>query len=67
MKAQDLLALSILTLTSAAVHADTFGSGANTFNIDFVTIGNAGNANDAGAGGGIYSGPGWRGMALIWG
>ena len=28
------------------VHADTFGSGANSFNIDFVTIGNPGNAND---------------------
>ena len=26
--------------------ADTFGSGANTFNIDFVTIGNPGNAAD---------------------
>lgn len=39
------------------VHADTFGSGANTFTIDFVPIGNAGNANDAGAGGGLYSSP----------
>jgi formylglycine-generating enzyme required for sulfatase activity len=28
------------------VHADTFGSGANQFNIDFVTIGNPGNADD---------------------
>src|SRR3954452_9182524 len=27
--------------------ADTFGSGANSFNIDFVTIGNPGNAPDA--------------------
>ena len=26
--------------------ADTFGSGANTFNIEFVTIGNPGNAAD---------------------
>jgi formylglycine-generating enzyme required for sulfatase activity len=27
-------------------YADTFGSGASTFNIDFVTIGNPGNASD---------------------
>jgi hypothetical protein len=39
------------------VHADTFGSGPNGFTIDFVNIGNAGNANDAGAGGAIYSSP----------
>lgn len=30
----------------AAVRADTFGSGVNTFAIDFVTVGNAGNADD---------------------
>jgi hypothetical protein len=30
----------------SAAHADTFGSGTNTFTIDFVTIGNAGNAPD---------------------
>ena len=36
---------------------DSFGSGANTFTIDFVDVGNAGNANDAGAGGGSYSSP----------
>jgi len=35
--------------------ADTFGSGSNTFTIDFVNIYNAGNAKDDGAGGGIYS------------
>ena len=39
-------------LTAATVHADTFGGGANAFTIDFVTIGNAGNPDDAGAGGG---------------
>lgn len=39
------------------LRADTFGSGANQFTIDFVTVGNAGNADDAGAGGGIYSSP----------
>ena len=48
-----LLALTVTT----TVHADTFGSGGNAFTIDFVPIGNAGNANDAGAGGGLYSSP----------
>jgi len=38
------LALAIC-FTSAA-QADPFGSGANTFDIDFVTIGNPGNADD---------------------
>ncbi len=37
----------VLALTLTSVHADTFGSGANTFTIDFVNIGNAGNADDA--------------------
>jgi hypothetical protein len=37
--------LCALTVTSA--WADTFGSGGNTFTIDFVTIGSPGNANDA--------------------
>jgi sulfatase modifying factor 1 len=36
--------LCALTVTSA--QADTFGTGLNTFTIDFVTIGNAGNAWD---------------------
>jgi hypothetical protein len=35
-----------LAFTVATVHADTFGSGNNAFTFDFVTIGNAGNAND---------------------
>ncbi len=39
------------------VRADVFGTGGNQFTIDFVGVGNAGNANDAGAGGGIYSSP----------
>jgi hypothetical protein len=47
----------VLALTITSAHADTFGSGGNAFTIDFVNIGNAGNANDAGAGGGIYSTP----------
>lgn len=38
--------ITILLLPLAATHADTFGSGANTFTMDFVTIGNAGNAAD---------------------
>jgi len=37
--------LSLLCCISTA-NADTFGSGANTFDIDFVTIGNPGNAAD---------------------
>lgn len=45
-----------LGVTSTA-QADTFGSGANTFTIDFVNVGNAGNPNDAGAGGGNFSSP----------
>ena len=58
MKTQTILSagiLALLTVTSA--HADTFGSGGNAFTIDFVTIGNPGNADDAGAGGGLYSSP----------
>jgi hypothetical protein len=43
----------VLALTVMPTRADTFGSGVNQFNIDFVNIGNAGNANDAGAGGGL--------------
>ena len=33
-------------LTTTAAHADTFGSGANQFTIDFTTIGNPGNGAD---------------------
>ena len=36
----------IAVLPIAAVHADTFGTGANTFTIDFVPIGNPGNGDD---------------------
>ncbi len=42
---------------SPTLRADSFGSGANSFTIGFVNIGNAGNSDDAGAGGGIYSSP----------
>jgi hypothetical protein len=45
--------LPILFLPLAAAHADTFGSGANTFDINFATIGNAGNADDNTGYGGV--------------
>ena len=48
-----LCILSIMLLPLAAAHADTFGSGANSFTIDFVTIGNAGNADDDTGYGGV--------------
>jgi len=43
------IALAFLSLTlcyASTVQGDTFGSGTNTFDIDFVTIGNPGNADD---------------------
>jgi hypothetical protein len=46
-----------LTATNSTLRADTFGTTGNEFTLDFVNIGNPGNANDAGAGGGIYSSP----------
>lgn len=49
--------LALGVMATGTVQADTFGSGANMFTIDFVDVGNAGNANDAGAGGGSYSLP----------
>ena len=36
----------VLLASVTAARADTFGSGANQFTIDFVNIGNPGNAND---------------------
>lgn len=48
------LILGTLVLTSVSVCADQFGVGGNAFTIEFVTVGNAGNANDAG-GSGLYS------------
>jgi hypothetical protein len=38
--------LFIVAFSIASAHADTFGSGANQFDINFVTIGNAGNTDD---------------------
>jgi formylglycine-generating enzyme required for sulfatase activity len=49
--------LALAAALPAATHADTFGSGANAFTIDFVTIGNLGNANDGMSGGGLYFSP----------
>jgi formylglycine-generating enzyme len=50
MNRTSYLALAILLGASAfmgTAEADTFGSGANAFDIDFVTIGNPGNPPDA--------------------
>ena len=59
MKAKAILIFSISAalLSVPSAQADTFGSGGNAFTIDFAPIGNAGNADDAGAGGGLYSSP----------
>ena len=37
---------AMLSMTAKPAASDTFGSGANTFDIEFVTIGNPGNAAD---------------------
>ena len=39
--------VGIFVFVGAHAKADTFGSGANSFTIDFVNIGNPGNGNDA--------------------
>jgi len=50
MKTNKLIKFTYLLLTALAMgqtlHADNFGSGVNAFTIDFVNVGNAGNAND---------------------
>lgn len=51
-----------LAITGSAA-ADTFGTGADTFTVDFVTVGHAGNGNDVGGGGGSYSAPQLGGVA----
>ena len=38
--------LSVALSCASTAHADTFGSGVNTFDIEFVTISNSGNAAD---------------------
>ena len=47
----------VLALIGVSAKADTFGTTGNEFTIDFVGIGNAGNGDDLGAGGGLYSSP----------
>jgi formylglycine-generating enzyme required for sulfatase activity len=46
MKSVFALALLLLCFLSTFARGDTFGNGVNTFTIEFVTIGNAGNAAD---------------------
>ena len=41
-----LTLVNLALFCTTAAHADTFGSGANSFDIDFVTIGSPGNAAD---------------------
>ena len=45
----------LCALTGTSARADNFGSGGNAFTIDFVTIGNPGNANDSGTTGISFS------------
>ena len=47
----------VLALIVLPSRADTFGGGTESFTIDFVEIGNPGNADDTGEGSGIYSTP----------
>ncbi|MCE9609433.1 MAG: SUMF1/EgtB/PvdO family nonheme iron enzyme [Chthoniobacter sp.] len=47
MNPKYLLPLILLALVSPSIYADVFGSGANTFNMGFVPIGDAGNLGDA--------------------
>ena len=49
-----ILAASLAVIPTAQA-IDMFGTGENTFGIEFVTIGNAGNANDSGASGSYHS------------
>jgi hypothetical protein len=59
-------AVCLLTLALAALcRADNFGSGANSFSIDFATVGNPGNPDDAGAGGGTSFGP-YGGVSYVY-
>jgi formylglycine-generating enzyme required for sulfatase activity len=46
MKTTAALAIGLLTFTASLAQADTFGSGANQFDIEFVPIGNPGNTAD---------------------
>ena len=59
MKTTHLLtsAFTIGWLIATPTQADTFGSGADAFTIDFVPIGNAGNGDNPSSGIGVYSSP----------
>jgi hypothetical protein len=58
MLSRTLIATGAIVLCgSCPIFADTFGSGGNAFDLDFVVIGNPGNGNDTGAGGGTLSSP----------
>jgi len=56
-KTQRVLLAGLFAILAASARADTFGSGPNQFTIDFVTVGNPGNGDDTGLGGGFYSSP----------
>ena len=45
----------VVVLSGAIAEADTFGTGASVFSLDFVPVGNAGNGNDP-VTGGLYGG-----------
>jgi len=49
------LGLALGMTTNGTARADTFGSGGNAFTIDFVNVGNPGNANDSGTTGSYFS------------
>jgi formylglycine-generating enzyme len=57
MKIAAVCALALASIAVTSARADSFGSGGDAFTLDFVNIGNPGNADDAGAGGGSYSTP----------
>lgn len=46
------LGLALGVMAAGTARADSFGGAANTFTLDFVNVGNAGNGDDDGAGGG---------------
>jgi hypothetical protein len=52
-----MLLAGLLALTGIPTHADQFGTPGHEFTIDFVPVGNPGNADDAGGGGGTVSSP----------
>ena len=58
LAALSLAGIAITTASAGIIHSmDNFSNGVGSFSIQFATIGNAGNGNDTGAGGGIYSSP----------